>query len=78
MSMIIEFLSNLTFGGIFAAMVTITAICLIGNSYEKRSPLTNQIRERFNYWEPEPTNQVKTGTDLPTVGYSHSDKFYEI
>lgn len=78
MSMIIEFLSNLTFGGIFAAMVTITAICLIGNSYEKRSPLTYQIRERFNYWEPEPTNQVKNITNLPSIGYDHSGKFYEI
>ena len=72
---IIDFITNLTFGGIFAAMVTITAICLIGNSYEKGSPLTNQIRERFNYWEPEPTNQVKIDTDLPSIGYDHSGKF---
>lgn len=76
--MILEFLSNLTLGQILGAFLSITAIFLIANSYEKRSPLTYQIRERFNYWEPEPTNQVKNITNLPSIGYDHSGKFYEI
>lgn len=74
--MILEFLSNLTLGQILGAFLSITAIFLIANSYEKGSPLTNQIRERFNYWDEEqPTNQVQIDQDLPTIGYGHSGKF---
>ena len=49
--MIIDFISNLSFGGIFSAIILFTVICLIFNSTDAGPKLNNSIRSKFNFWD---------------------------
>ncbi len=74
--MIIDFISNISIGGIISAIILFTAISLLFNSTDAGPKLNNAIREKFNFWDnyEEDQKYKEFQQSLPKNRFSDSEE----